>query len=100
MGNSLTTNPMRIESAVTAFDETRFLRLAQWVDDAGDIANDSTLVLTINSCALTVKYQMLADISPLIVLWQLGPFNPGMLIHTFVVTTMGTGHLHIWLDQR
>ena len=98
--SSLTTNPMRIDEAVTAFDEARFLRLCQWVDDAGDIINDSTLVLTIDGCALTVKYQMLADISPLIVLWQIGPFNPGMLIRSFVVTTMGTGHLHIWLDHR
>lgn len=101
MGNSLTTNPMRIEdTATTAFDEQRFVRLVQWVDDAGDIIDNSTLVLTIDGCALTVKYQMLADISPLIVLWQIGPFNPGILIRTFVVTTMATGHLHIWLDHR
>jgi len=101
MGNSLGTNPMRIEdTGTTAFDEMRLVRLVQWVDDAGDIIHTSTLVLTIDGCALTVAYQMEAAINPSLVLWQIGPFNPGMLISSFVVTTMATGHLHIWLDHR
>jgi len=91
---------MRIDEAVTAFDEMRLIRLVQWVDDAGDIVDGSTLVLTVDGCALTVLYQMVADKNPNIVVWQIGPFNPGMLISSFVVTTMATGHLHIWLDHR
>lgn len=99
--SSLTTNPMRIDEAITAFDETRFVRLVQWVDDAGDLTHDSTLVLTIDGCALTVKIQPVADSLGFgAVAWQIGPFNPGILIRTFVVTTMATGHLHIWFDHR
>ena len=100
MANSVYTNPIRMEAAGTVWNkENRKVRLVQWVDDNGDIVNDSTAVLTINGCALTVKLQLEATISNYgVVVWQLGPFNPGIAIDSFVVTTLGTGHLHIWLD--
>ena len=100
MANQLTGNPMRVEAAVTVWTKTpTFVRLIQWVDDAGDIVHDSTAVLTLNGCALTVMVQPLADqLGFGAVVWQIGPFNPGICISDFVVTTLGTGHLHIWID--
>jgi hypothetical protein len=99
MANSLNTNPIRVEAAATAWSgKTRRVRLVQWVDDNGDIVDDSTAVLTINGCALTVKIQMEANINNNPVVWQLGPFNPGIPVDSFVATTLGTGHLHIWYD--
>jgi len=100
MANSTTTNPMRFEAAATAWSKTpKSVRLIQWVDDNGDIVDDSTLVLTLNGCQLTTKLQLAANISNYgVVVWQMGPFNPGVVISDFVITTMGTGHLHIWLD--
>ena len=100
MANLLTTNPMRVETAATLWSKTpKFVRLIQWVDDNGDLVHDSTLVLTINGCALTVKIQPLVnELAFGAVAWQMGPFNPGVCIDTFIVTTMATGHLHVWLD--
>ena len=100
MANSVYTNPIRMEAAGTVWNkENRKVRLVQWVDDNGDLVHDSTAVLTINGCALTVKIQPLNDALGFgAVAWQLGPFNPGIAIDSFVVTTLGTGHLHIWLD--
>jgi len=100
MANSLYTNPIRMEAAGTAWTgKNKMVRLVQWVDDNGDIVNDSTAVLTINGCALTVKLQLEADISNYgVVVWQIGPFSPGIPVSEFVVTTMGTGELHIWAD--
>ncbi len=100
MADSTVTNPMRIEAAGTIWsDKPTTVRLIQWVDNAGDIIDDSTIVLTLNGCALTTKLQLAANVSNYgVVVWQIGPFNPGVCISDFVVTTMGTGELHIWID--
>ena len=100
MANSINTNPMRMEAAGTAWTgKTKRVRLVQWVDNAGDIVDESTAVLTINGCALTTKLQLEANISNYgVVVWQLGPFSPGIAVNSFVVTTLGTGELHIWHD--
>ncbi|MFX0194549.1 MAG: hypothetical protein ACFFCW_00380 [Candidatus Hodarchaeota archaeon] len=100
MANSTGTNPIRMEAAGTVWDgQPRSVRLVQWVDDNGDIVDDSTAVLTINGCTLTAKLQLEANISNYgVVVWQIGPFNPGLPVSSFVVTTLGTGHLHIWCD--
>ena len=95
-----TSNIMRIEGAETVWEKTpKYVRLIQWVDDNGDIADDSTLVISLNGVSLTTKLQLEADISNYgVVVWQMGPFNPGVAISDFIVTTMATGHLHIWID--
>lgn len=100
MADQLTSNPYRVEAAATLWTKTpKYVRLIQWVDDNGDIIDDSTAVLTINGVALTVKLQLAANVSNYgVVVWQMGPFNPGICISDFVVTTLGTGHLHVWLD--
>jgi len=98
MADSIYTNPIRMETAGTAWTgKTKNVVLVQWVDNAGDIVDDSTIVLTINGCALTTKLQLAATISNYgVVVWQMGPFSPGIPVNSFVVTTMGTGELHIW----
>lgn len=100
MANSTDSNPMRMEAAGTLWTKTpKYVRLIQWVDDNGDLVHDSTAVLTINGVTLTVKIQPVADSLGFgAVAWQLGPFNPGICISDFVATTLGTGHLHVWLD--
>jgi hypothetical protein len=98
MADAIYGNPIRMEAAGTAWSgKTKRVRLIQWVDNAGDIVDDSTIVLTINGVTLTTKLQLAANISNYgVVVWQIGPFNPGVPVDNFVVTTMGTGELHIW----
>ncbi len=100
MTTQLTGNPMRVEGAATIWDkEPKSVRLIQWVDDAGDLVHDSTLVLTLDGCALTVKIQPVNDgLGFGAVAWQIGPFNPGIIISSFISTTQATGHVHIWVD--
>lgn len=95
-----TGNIMRIEGAETVWTGTpKRVTLIQWVDDNGDLVHDSTLVLTLNGVALTFKIQPLADqLGFGAVAWQAGPFSNGVMISDFVVTTMATGHLHIWIE--
>jgi len=103
MGNNLNSNPLFFDTTsnaaawVAKFKAPVRVRLIQWVDDNGDIVDDSTLVLTINSVTLTAKIQLAANIGPAVV-WQIGTFNPGVVVSEFVVTTMATGHLHVWID--
>ena len=99
MTNAITGNPMVIDEAASIWTATRFVRLIQWVDDAGDVVDTSTWILTVNGVTLTVNYQMTANVSP-IVIWQIGPFNPALRINSFVVATVGEGAFHVWLDQQ
>lgn len=94
-----TSNPIHADAAGTLWsNENKSMRLIQWVDDNGDLTHDSTLVLNINGIVLTVKIQPLANqLGFGAVAWQIGPFNPGICISDFIITTMGTGHLHVWV---
>ena len=99
MGNTLTSNPIHADSAGTLWTNGKAVRLVQWVDDNGDIVHDSTLVLTINGITLTAIIQPVNDqLGFGAVAWEIGPFNPGVWVKSFVVTTMATGHLHVWVD--
>ena len=100
MASQLDSNPIRMEGAATVWTgEVRKVRLIQWVDDNADLVDNSTLVLSINGVALTVIIQIDADDVSLkgAVAWQIGPFSPGVPVSDFIVTTMGTGELHIWV---
>ena len=100
MANQIDSNPIRMEAAGTVWaGKPRNVRLIQWVDDNADLADNSTLVLNINGVALTVVIQLDADFVSWngAVVWEIGPFNPGVPVSDFIVTTMGTGELHIWV---
>lgn len=100
MASQTDSNPIRMEAAGTAWTgKVKKVRLVQWVDDNADLVDNSTLVLNINGVALTTVMQLhVDDVSwKGAVAWELGPFNPGVPISDFIVTTMATGHLHIWV---
>ena len=99
MANDTNQNPMVLDSAATIWSTPKAVRLIQLVDDNGDIVHDTTWTLTINGAPLVVKIQPVNDqLGFGVVAWQIGPFNPGFVIHTFVLTTAGAGNLHVWLD--
>jgi hypothetical protein len=99
MADNVNTNPILITEAGTVWaGKQKRLILAQWIDDNEDIADSSTLVLTINGVVLTTIVQLDADDVSFkgAVVWQIGPFSRGIPLDSFVVTTMAEGHLHIW----
>ena len=98
MANTLFTNPMYLDTtgATSVPAENIRLRLLQWIDDAADIAHDSTIVFALNGVTMTAKIQPVADDNAFgAVAWQIGPFNPGILVTDFSLTTMAHGVLHI-----
>ena len=101
MANSIVKSPYRVEESGTlwaAGSGNKFVQLIQWVDDAADIANDSSLVLTLNGTqVLTAKVQMEADEVNNAVLWEMNFSGNPMPIESFVVTTIDKGELIVWL---
>lgn len=101
MANSVARSPLRIEESATiwaAGTSPRYVQLMQWVDNAADIANDSSLVLTINGTqVLTAKLALTADTINNAVVWEMNFSGKPMLIESLVVTTIDKGELIIWL---
>jgi hypothetical protein len=96
-GNVLTGNPMTVDTAATLWSSAnKYVQLIQWIDDAADIANDDDILLVINGVTITGKIQMTADTIGNLVVWEMA-FNPPMRIESFVVTTLDSGLLVIWL---
>ena len=97
MANAGTGNVLVLDSTGTIWsNSTKFVRMIQWVDDNGDIVDDSTLVVAINGVSITVKYQMAANVSNIIV-WQLGPFYPGIPVDSLAIT-IAQGNLIVIVD--
>lgn len=101
MGNELTRSPYVVESAATIWDGTtatgagKYVQLIQWMDNAADIANNNTLVLTIDGQVLTGKIAMTTDTINNLVVWEIN-FPVPMFIQKFIVTTIDKGELVIW----
>jgi len=105
MANQINSNPIVIDTTNTTViasgATTRSLRLIQWVDDDANIANASTLGITINGVSLTFTAAMETTANygqvPLVA-WQVGPFNPGINVSHLVVDDMAEGNIHIWFN--
>jgi len=96
-----TTNPVVATGTGTIVTGQAYLRLIQWVDDADDVANGHSLVITIGGCTLTLKVCKhetagSADIGSSII-WQAGVFNPGIPVDGISVGTLDSGAVHVWL---
>lgn len=100
MANNLNSNPLFVDTAATLWTESpKYVKLIQWVDDVGDMTDNDDCILTINGVALTGRIQRPTDVGfSHTVKWQIGPFNPGIPVSTFIVTTIDSGVIHIWLE--
>ena len=103
MANILTSNPYVIDTAATIWPTatnkgTNRVRLIQWIDDNADIADDDDLVLTINGVAVTAKVQLTNNTANTPTIYEIGPFNPGIPVTSFEVTTIDHGILVVWVD--
>jgi hypothetical protein len=99
MANNLVTNPMTVDTAATLWSNTpRRVRLIQWIDDAADIVDDDDLLIVINGATITGKIALTANTVNNLCVWEFGPFNPGILVDTFIVTTLDHGLLVIVVE--
>ena len=109
MATFKTVMPYVTSSAETVTDQLVKLRLIQWVDDAEDIVDSDDLVITVNGQTLTAKIQVATTtggeaveaVSPNIgnvVVWQIGPFNPGIWVRGLTTVTIDHGAVHFWWD--
>ena len=100
MTTVLTGNPLTADAAGTFWASGhKSVRLIQWVDDNGDIAHDNICKLVVNGVSITAKIQPLNDnLAFGAVAWQIGPFNPGISVHSLVAETVTKGSVHVWVS--
>lgn len=92
-------NPLRYDTTTGAsWTGVKFVRLIQWVDLNEDIVDSDELVMTINGVTVQCEVQVAADSLPGgAVIWNIGPFNPGIAIKNFAVTTLDSGVVYVWV---
>ncbi len=100
MANQTTGNPVVFDTTTGAtISGISHVRLIQWVDDNADIADNANLIMSINGATLEATLQRGATPDgPGAVLWEIGPFNPGVPCTDITVSTLSAGHVVIWRD--
>ena len=100
MADLVTTNPYVVTAAsATAYvwkDVTKHPVLIQWVDDNGDIANGSNLILTINGVSVEATIQLAAATVANSAVWELSFPMGNVSIHSLLVPTMSHGQVIIF----
>ena len=95
MANQTTGNPLVFDTSGAAWTGTKFVKFAQIVDDAGDVAADDIFIIVVNGTTVTVKVPAI-DTNVSTTHWQFGPFERGVP-WTDVTLTIPHGAVHIWL---
>ena len=70
------------------------------LDDNADIPDNGNLIFTVNTVTLAATDRRHTTDSPGsegAVLWQIGPFSPGMVCWDFEISTLTVDHVHLWL---
>jgi hypothetical protein len=97
MGNVLTSNPIRVDTAATAFSTPKKIQLIQWVDDdaaaGGSIGDGEGLTMAVNGVTIQV---LVVDISTQVPIAYEASFPNGVNIDSLVVSVIDGGTLLIW----
>jgi len=98
MANSLNSNPLLFDTKGATSAVTKQLRIQciQWVGDAGDVADTSTLDIRVNGVSIKINLQMAAE-SGYGVYYQAGPFTHPITCSDFYVTDMDEGNVLVWV---
>jgi len=89
-------NPIVVDATdTTLWSGTKYVRQAQWIDDAGDLATDDSLVLLVNGATVTAKIAAI-DTTVSTTHYSVGPFNPPMPWSN-VGVTLPRGIFVIWI---
>ena len=91
-------NPLRYDTTTGAsWTGVKFVRQIQWVDLNEDITDSDELVMTINGVTVQCELQVTANTVNNAVVWNIGPFNPGIPVKDFAVTTLDSGVVYVWV---
>ena len=79
-------------AAGSAQSGVRNILLMQWIDDAGDLADDDDLSITIDGATLAIKQNIGSDIGQQnLVVWQMGPFSDPVKVNGYTINTIDHG---------
>jgi len=96
MANVLTSNPIYIDTAAGSTITNKRVVLIQWQDEAGDLADDEDLSLTINGVTFAMKNKLATDVGQQpIIIWE-AAFSVPIFIDTMVVNVIDDGAVLVW----
>jgi len=92
-------NPYVVTAAAATYlwkDTPKHILLMQWVDDNGDIADGSNLIITINGVAIEATLSQAADsLLAGAVAWEMS-FPNGYGVRSLLIGTMTHGQVYIF----
>ncbi len=74
-----------------------WVQLIQWVDSEGVVADNDDLVMNFNGRDITVKAQRASSPDIGAVIYQMGPFDDGVPVTDFKITTLDAGSVLLWV---
>ncbi len=100
MANSLLTNPKVLDTSgsTSAITTPIPIRLIQWIDDTGDIADGDDMVFVLNGATITTKVQKPSDVGDHSVVMYEANFGSKPFKATFSLTTLDGGQVVIFTD--
>ena len=99
MANQITGNPYVIDTAASIWSgKNRNVRLIQWIDLNEDITDSDALVISLNGQVITGEIQVTDNTANNLAFWTFGPFDHGIGVTEFIVTTIEGGALIVVFD--
>jgi hypothetical protein len=97
MANQTSTNPLVYDAASgSGWSGDRKVVLAQWIDDAADIADDDDLAIVVGGATIACKIQLTNNTANNVVMWEMA-FPNGMTWSNFSITTIDHGIFVVWV---
>lgn len=98
MANTLTTNPIFIDTAAGSTITNQRIMQIQWLDDASDVADGDDLSFTVNGVTIIMKANIGSDVGQILpVVFEVGPFSRPFIVSSLVVNTIDHGVFLVWL---
>jgi hypothetical protein len=98
MANSLTGNPIYIDTAVGSTMSDIKIQQLQWVDTATSIVDGDDLSFTLDSVTVAIKANVFTAVGDgKVIVYEFGPFGFPVFAGTFVVNVIDNGAVLVWL---
>jgi hypothetical protein len=102
MANQTAGNPIIYDNTTGAsWTGTKYVRLFQWVELNEDLADGDQCKFVVNGVTLDseVQVEVTANFGTIgSVIWNIGPFSPGVPWTDFTLSVLDAGAVHIWID--
>lgn len=98
MANSLTGNPIYIDTAAGSTMNDVKIQQLQWIDTGTTVADGDDLSFTLDSVTVAIKANVFTEVGDgKVIVYEFGPFGFPVFVGTFVVNVIDNGAVLVWL---